>query len=168
MTFLFHTRIDWRKFKLAVCFLLTGCHCMCVWGWFVQEKSRKYNGKVHFVILYPKSVPSGCIKMDRPFFFFVKSRYVLWSSCGENQQFLLAYRGMFEVDQETYAKTFVIIREAIPLYPSQITPFMCTCLYVCYVCMYNPFCFLCSRIRISKSKFRLVHVVYHSLLIHLL
>lgn len=73
MTFLFHTRIDWRKFKLAVCFLLTGCHCMCVWGWFVQEKSRKYNGKVHFVILYPKSVPSGCIKMDRPFFFLLKA-----------------------------------------------------------------------------------------------
>lgn len=33
-------------------------------------------------------------------------------------------------------------------------------LYVRYVCVYNPFCFLCSRNRISKSKFRLVHVVY--------
>lgn len=53
-------------------------------------------------------------------------------------------------------------REPTDHYPSQITRFiLCTCLYVCYVCVcvYNPFCFLCSRNRISKSKFRLVHIV---------
>lgn len=57
-----------------------------------------------------------------------------------------------------------IYSDWVKLTASQITPFIaCTCLYVSSVCVYNPFCSLCSRNRISKSKFRLVHVVSQSL-----
>lgn len=57
-----------------------------------------------------------------------------------------------------------IYSDWVKLAASQITPFIaCTCLCVSSVCVYNPFCSLCSRNRISKSKFRLVPVVSQSL-----